>query len=329
MDDVRMLVVGDIHASDQTPGWRTETYGEDILTKVRECVEIAKSKQATHVLLLGDIFDSKYASKISHKLVQQLSVILSSFGVPVYILVGNHDIASGSLDTLPRQPIGTLGFLPNVTLLTWDKVLLDEGLALYPVPGVPLDEGTWGDHFATGGDEVRRIAVVHQLIVPDIEKVPFAARRSFYAANEVARHTDAHMVLYGDVHSKHGIYKVERPTGDPVVFSNLGSICRLSTDNVDHVPEVMVLTIKGDEKRSVSAERFVLTSVRPASEVYRLEEQVATKEYQADIDDTIKRLKTTKIHKFSIDAVMEEIGKNETVEQPVRDAALELLEAVR
>lgn len=327
MDDIRMMVVGDIHASDQSPGYRSETYTEDILTKLREIVQLTKENGATHVLLLGDVFDNKSASKISHRLVQSIATILTSFERPVYILVGNHDIASGTLETLAKQPIGMLAFLPNVTLLTHDELKLDDEVSLFPIPGIPLnrENDEWLEHFTTGSDVKRRLAVVHQLIVPDISKERAVLQDAFYCAKKIAAKTDSQMVLYGDIHTKHGVYK----HGD-VVFANLGSICRLSSNDVDHVPEVYILTIRGDERRSVAApERFVLKSVRPAADVYRLEEHYEAKEHQADIDETIRRINTGKIHKFSVDALMEEIQVNESVTPPVRDKAIELIESVR
>lgn len=327
MPEIRMMVIGDVHASDQSPGWRTETYTEDILNKLRETVALAKANKVTHVLLLGDVFDNKAASRVSHRLVQSVAEILTAYEVPTFILVGNHDISSGTLETLPKQPIGMLGYLPNVTLLTHDELKLDDEVSLFPIPGIPLnrDGDEWLEGFKTGSDVKRRISVVHQLISPDISKELPVLQDKLYCAKQIAPVTDSHMVLYGDIHTNHGVYK----HGD-VAFINLGSICRQSSKDVDHIPEVYVLTIRDDERRSVAApERFVLKSVRPAADVYRLEEHYEAKEHQADIDETIRRLTTTKIHKFSVDAVMEEIQTNDSVTPPVRDKAVELIEAVR
>lgn len=327
MDEIRLLVVGDIHLSDQHPGSRSETYGEDIFAKCAAVFALVEQHDATHVLLLGDVFDSKVASKISHRLVQRLSKMLLSLKVPVYILVGNHDVSLGTLETIERQPIGTLGLLSGVELLTWDKVQLAPDVALYPVPGVPLG-ADWKKHFVTGGDETRRIVVAHQLIAPDVNSFHAEARHNFYDANEVARTTDANMVLWGDLHSNCGTYKLNNRDGDPVVMSNRGSLCRLSIGDVKHKPEVILFTFSGTKERSVGA-KVIPVPFRPAEEVFLIEEKAAEKEHQKDIDETIRQMKTTRIHKFSIDSVIEDMKSNTTIPETVKSTAVDLVEAIR
>lgn len=331
MSEIRMLVVGDVHLSDQNPSARAEGYTEEILDKCAEVAEIAKNQDATHVLFLGDLFDNKTASRVSHRLVQSISMILLGMDLPVYILVGNHDLAAGgTLESLPKQPLGTVGLLPNVTLLTWDELALTDDISLFPIPGVPLErEGdAWLRHFQTGSDKTRRIIVAHQLIVPDVSHYPEAAQRSFYAATDIALHTDAHLVLSGDVHSPAGFYALENGRGGHVGFSNFGSLCRRTAKETAHKPAVMLLTIADDERRTLSHKKIPLTRVKPAEEVYRLEEHYEAKEHQADIDETIRRLKTTTIAHFSIESVIEEIKNNQTADEPVRDTAVELIEHV-
>ncbi len=327
MDEIRLLVVGDIHLSDQHPGSRSETYGEDIFAKCAAVFAMVAEHSATHVLLLGDCFDNKSASKISHRLVQRFSRMLLALKVPVYILVGNHDVSLSSLETLERQPLGSLGLLEGVELLTWDKVQLAPDVALYPVPGVPLGDD-WQKHFVTGGEEMRRIVVAHQLIAPDVNSFPAEARRNFYDATEVASVTDASMVLWGDLHSNCGTYKLHNRDGGPVVMSNRGSLCRQSIRDTEHEPEVILFTFSATKERNVGA-KVLPVPHRPAEEVFLIEEKSAEKEHQKDIDETIRQMKTTRIHKFSIDSVLEDMKSNETVPDPVKNTAVDLVEAVR
>ena len=105
MSIVRLLVVGDVHIADSAPGKRTATYKEDILEKLYECVELVTTENITHVLFLGDIFHLKYASRVSHRLVQNIADIFAAMKVPVYVLVGNHDITDGNLNSLEKQPL--------------------------------------------------------------------------------------------------------------------------------------------------------------------------------------------------------------------------------
>lgn len=329
MSEIRMLVVGDIHAVShgKSPGYRTESYATDILTKLRETVEVAKNSDATHVLWLGDVFDDKTASKVTFRLVKEIQEIIRSYGLEISILVGNHDLAPGAnLESLSKQPIGMLEEMDCVTLLTHDELKLNDEVSIFPVPGIPLErEGDlWLESFKTHSTVKRRIIAAHQLIVPDLSVFPIQAQDSFYEASRIAQHTDAQLVIYGDHHRDQGIYKK-----GTVGFINMGSLCRQKVDEVDHIPSVYILTIRDDERRSIATERFILKSVRPSAEVFRLEEAVAVKEYKADIDETIRQLKTQRIGKFSVDAVMEDIKNNDTVESPVRSMAVSLVESVR
>lgn len=330
----RILVVGDIHLVNQgsAPGYRTETYTDDLLKKLEETVNIAKEKEATCVLWLGDVFDHKAPSKTNFALVNRVQDLLLSYGVVVYVLVGNHDLAAGgNLESLQKQPIGSLRHIPNVVLLTEDHHDLDEDVTLYPVPGVPLGED-WAAYFNTASRDSRtrkrRIVAAHQLIVPDVSAFPEKARSSFYDAADVAMATDASLVLYGDVHSYHGFYVRDGVQGK-VGLCNMGSICRMTVGDVDHTPRVMLLTIADDTRRSLGREEIVLQAVQPSEEVFRLEQKQAEKQHQQDIDDTIRQLKSTRVHKFSIETVVDEIRANSTADEAVRDTAVELIEIVR
>lgn len=326
---IKIFNIFDVHVSDQSPGFRTETYTQDILTKLEETVRLSKKHEATHILFLGDIFDQKVPNRVSHRLVQQVADIMRSYGKPVYILVGNHDISGGTLDSLPKQPIGILAHLPNVQLLTWDKLVLDEDVAIYPVPGVPILHESWQDRYVTEDKRKRVIIAAHQLIARDVTQYPEAARHAFQPAQEVAKHTDASFIVSGDLHTPQGVYVLPRGKGGHVGFANLGSLCRLSVKDVDHEPKCLLLTINDDEKRSLQTDIIPLESVRPASEVFRLEEQAEAKSHKADIDETISKIKTTRIHKFSLDAVIEDINTNTSVDQTTREVAVDLLEAVK
>jgi len=328
---MKILTVFDIHLSDQTPGYQTEGYVGRIFAKLWETVEIAKREGATHVFWAGDVFDNKSATKTHHRTLQGVAEVLAAYGLPVYVVVGNHDLAAGgNLESIAKQPIGMLRFLPNVTLMEWEPVRLDNEVVVYPVPGVSIrQEEDWVQRYVTGSKTKRTIILAHQLIARDLSKYPAQAQDAMQSSDEIAQVTDASLIISGDLHSYQGVYTKPNGRGGHVGFANLGALCRLSVKDVDHKPQVLLLTIEDDARRSLKFQEIPLTSVRPASEVYRLEEYYEAKDHQADIDETIRRINTGTIHKFSIDALAEEIKTNESVTPPVRDKAIELIESVR
>lgn len=328
MQPVNVLVIGDVHICDHDPGRRRNGYKDHILAKLRECIEIAHTNKATHILFLGDIFHVKSPNRVSHRLVQEMSAVLADFKLPVIILVGNHDITDGSLETLSKQPLGVLRHVPNVTLAETSPIALDEDINLYPVPGIT---GVTHDTFKINGTNKRDIMAVHQSIVPDIEKENEMLRDILFDAKAVAENTNINIVLYGHQHRCDGVYTVSRDNGSTAVFSNLGSICRLTINEEDvyKKPSVLMLSFADDENRTVASKVVQLSSVVAPEEAYRLDEHLEEKEHNKDIEQAIKRLKESTVSIFSIDSVISDVEIRSDIDDDVKQMALRLLEEVR
>lgn len=326
MQPTKILVIGDVHICDHSPGQRVEGYKEHILAKLYECVKIAHSNNITHVLFLGDIFHVKVANRISHRLVQDMASLFNAFNLPIIILVGNHDITDGTLDTLEKQPLGTFEFLPNVTLLKNDKYSISDDINIYPVPGVT---GITLEDFTLSKENKNDILAVHQSIVPDISKEKEMLQDHCFDAKAIAENTDIDIILYGHHHRFDGIYNIARDCGTSALFSNLGSICRLTVVDEDVNKEPSVLILSFDSEDNAVTEIVPLTQVVPASEAYFLDEHLEQKAHNKDIEDTIKKLRAAEITSFSIESVISDVEFRSDIDRPVKEAALQLLEEVK
>jgi DNA repair exonuclease SbcCD nuclease subunit len=100
---MKLLFVGDVHMADRSPSKRDANYRGDIFRKLEEIVEIAVKSKVDLVVFAGDIFHHKPPRDTTHRTVHQLIALMESFGVPVYICVGNHDITEGRLESLEKQ----------------------------------------------------------------------------------------------------------------------------------------------------------------------------------------------------------------------------------
>lgn len=331
-----ILFVNDVHIADSAPAKRTETYGEDIKAKLLEIRQIAEEQDANIALFAGDIFHHKHAHRVTHKTVNWLCEYFMGFDCPVYIVIGNHDIPDGRLESLEKQPLGVIGNLSNVTLMGWDQYAFNfEGtnpfrddrnsdITISSIPGVP--GVTIADYAKPQRDQGSKwhVLAVHQSVVPDKSKLPpvLQDKDFMHDSQDVANVTDADVILYGHEHGNHGIY-----ARSGKLFVNLGAICRGSLTESDLNREPQVFLLKLGE--TISGAPIKLKNVKPAAEVFRLEEHVAAQEHRADIDDAIGRLNDTKLTIFSIETVIGEIEVRDDIDASARATALDLLEAVK
>lgn len=334
---MRVLVVGDVHAADTAPGKRSESYREDILRKLEEIVELANKAKVPYLLFMGDIFHAKEPRKVSHRLVQDISKILESYKVlngEIKILVGNHDITHGRLESLEKQPLGVLGQIKNVELLQHDPIVLfaDENgdqvprVTLYPIPGIP---GITVNDYAIDREEDNgtrwHVIASHQSVVPNIKDELEVLRDKYFIHDsyKVAEIANMDMVLYGHQHRNDGVYK----RGE-TIFANLGSICRLTVakSDTEKVPSVLFLNFGED---AISKKIIPLKSVRPSDEVYSLEDHLQQKAHRLDIEEAVQSFNNTDLEEFSIDSIIAEIEIRDDIEEQPREIALQLLENVK
>ena len=316
----KLLVVGDIHLAKSAPGRRTDTYMDDILAKIDYTIEIAHKQGVDGVLLLGDIYHNPRADRVPHELTKAVSVRARAYGVPVFVVPGNHDMRAGDLESIyVSQPIALLDELPNVTLLHWEPVVFGD-LAIHPVPGVP--------HIPIE-DYVQRLApvegkfnllAVHQAIAMDGQgSMVF----SHVGAEEIAEHLPwADLVAYGHLHDDYGWYEV-----DGVTFVNFGSVCRgtIGESDLKKEPKVYVLTV---EDGKADFELFPLP-YRPAGEVFKIEEYLTEKSRKRDMEDYVAQIQRVSVQAFSLDTIIGNIQERDDVLDNVKAYSVDCIHKVR
>jgi len=108
---LKILFLTDTHNADFPPRMRKASYMEDILAKQEALIEPAK--KCDFCFHGGDIFHSKKAEKISHKLVNRILEIYREYP-NMWIVPGNHDIDTQM--NWSERPLGTLDKLPNISV---------------------------------------------------------------------------------------------------------------------------------------------------------------------------------------------------------------------
>ena len=85
---MKILYLNDPHITAKNPASRLDDIQTTIKNKFIEVGEIAKAKQVDIVLIGGDLF---HTPDVSNKFTGEVATIFQSYGLPIYVVPGNHD----------------------------------------------------------------------------------------------------------------------------------------------------------------------------------------------------------------------------------------------
>lgn len=317
------LVVNDIHLSDKAPSSCVDTYNDDMFDLLAEVGKLAITLGVIAVILAGDIFHLKTPSRTSHSTVIRFIDLLRSWGIPVLIVVGNHDMSHDRADSIDEtQPLGVV-FASGAAhrLDKWSAV--DAGLVEHPIYGLPW-QGTWDDDTVTAAladwrgrlkPGTEGLVVAHAPFYPPGQELPYEN----YPTRDVAAAMDHHgSCHYGHVHEAHGVYTV-----DGVTFSNPGALSRgsLHEHNLTRAVSVAVWDA------ATGATTHHVLPHKPAEQVFRLAEITQRQTRQAGLDSFLHTIGQSRIEITSIEAVKDHI-RGLGLSAELTALAAELLDAV-
>lgn len=329
--------VGDVHASDRAPSSCTDSYGEDILELLEQCMTVCRVRNVDAFVIAGDLFHHKAPSRTSHKLVQRLQDVLQLHmeyraltdphrNFAVYITPGNHDLQNDRLESLKvSQPLGVLVKSGLTVLDGWAPPDMQGEISL-PIYGLPWQQH-WTDEvvakvlepwrrqiFETGIGCHKPLVITHAPLYPPGKELPW---ENYPAKNFAERMGRSGSVYYGHVHEPHGTYKVER-----VQFCNNGALSRGSLHEYNlhrQVGLTLFDTLKGEFE-------FVPLHAKPAEQVFRLQEKKQVTDMQGRLDDFLSTIGSAELEIMSVESVTEHIrgmGLGEGVESLVRELLTE------
>lgn len=105
VNELRILCFIDPHLSSARPSSRKDDYGKTMIDKLKRIQEVCEPMAIDLVVVAGDIFHRK------REPIPYLVAVMSAFKdfrVPIYVVVGNHDLFYGRLDTLSKSPLAIL-----------------------------------------------------------------------------------------------------------------------------------------------------------------------------------------------------------------------------
>lgn len=304
---MRYVLVNDIHLSDRPPASCTDTYVNDLFELLYQVSAMAKGEDA-RIILAGDVFHHKAPSRTSHGTVTRLIDWAHDAIVPVYAVVGNHDVQNDRVDSIgSTQPLGVVFASGAIQMLdgwieeggddfvygvpwqmSWDKASVRWALEDF------LDEGS-----PLRSNSAHSLVVTHAPLYPPGQELKFENFPAADFAEAMGNHGTVH---YGHVHEPHGIYTV-----DGVQFSNPGALSRgsLHEHNLKRTPSVAVW----DSDTGVVEHRQL--KARPADEVFRLAEIAEVKAHQLDLNAFLSGIASTRLEVASTTGVMQYVRKTQ------------------
>ena len=118
---MKILHITDSHATVKSPEGRRDIYYISFLKKLYELGYVIKRNKIDMVIHTGDMF---HTPRVSDKFAGQISEIMKSWGIPVYVVPGNHDIDGYSVNTIDQTKLGLLSKTEVINILDRDHPLV-------------------------------------------------------------------------------------------------------------------------------------------------------------------------------------------------------------
>lgn len=227
------LLTADHHIRQGKPICRTDNYEAAILKKHWFMLELCR-EHSVPLISAGDFGEKSYYVKegngwgkdISSKIVH---LFMEYPDVDKYIVPGNHDLPSHSMENFDESPLGILCKTKVLSHLKNDVSTIlnfrNQEIALYgngwkeevPVIGLPYED-----------DSFRDILVIHKMI---IENKPLWPGQEAPSGNKILKdNPDFDLIVSGDNHNP---FTAEK---DGRLLVNCGSVMRTRTDQANYKP---------------------------------------------------------------------------------------------
>lgn len=278
----KFLLVGDLHLADRGPASRLDDWVEASFWKLSQIRNLASHppplvSAVDAVIFTGDLFHGPGAS---HRLLTMFIRWCQSLAMPVFTVIGNHDLRNDRQDSIPAMPLGVL-LASNAV-----RVLGSATFGDVTVTGIPYPLAR-----EVGAYEKVRIPVRRSMVVAhgfasldggDVWGEPAVSFR------ELA--TLPHEVIaFGHDHSYGGVEVV-----GGVHFLRPGAVMRgsIATDDVSRVPTVLLVEfldqpLLGEDQVRVTP--YPLEAA-PADRVFNLEQREQLRREHAEIERFVGQL---------------------------------------
>lgn len=295
---MRILYLTDTHFTGKNPASRLDDIQETIINKLLDVKKIVEDEKIELILHGGDMF---HTPDVSNKFTGNIASILKSYGVPMYVVPGNHDIYGYNTTTIDNTKLGLLAKTGVIKILDRTSgFVIDEGGYKIGIEGqeyhANIDENVSEDFKITNLNVDFSILVTHCML---LEHKFFDGIKHTLIDNVI---TNADLVLAGHYHP--GFKEREK---DGVWFFNPGSLVRVdaSTQSINSMPRCVVFDI---DKTGFNYKYVYLPSAKTGKDVFS-ETRLAQKLYSNTLDTFHNKIKNAKLKGVAITDLIDEYVK--------------------
>lgn len=246
---MKILHITDSHGTVKSPESRQDVYYLAFLKKFYELGLVIKQQHIDMVIHTGDLF---HTARVSDKFAGQVSELIKTWGVPMYVVPGNHDIEGYTVDTIDQTKLGLLAKTGVIQLLDRESPIritatqpnTNESYTV-AISGqeyyAHIDEGNMQDFEMQQNEADFNILAIHGYIAD----TPQNPNIKCTMVQDVL--TDADVILTGHYHRQFEY------NGPDVDIYNPGSMLRVDQTeyNRTHTPMYGILEIKLDENGDI------------------------------------------------------------------------------
>ena len=300
---MKLVEFNDAHIRGSTPRSRTDDYPETLWQKFQQLTKFIKKHHIEAVLNGGDLFDTPDPST---GIVNRYLQLFSSWGIPMYSIIGSHDKFGYNDKTLERTALGTLRAAGVTDIISY-PTRIGEGCSIAGIShSYDLDENPEVDYYYGKDNDDYLIQMCHGMIT---EGTFFGK----YTVYDQIR-TEADLVICAHYHPGFGPYEVNDFT-----IINIGSMGRTENTTRHYPPGFLYIDT------ALPYFEFIPFDVDPNPFITK---QTVGLETIIDITRFIDALKekTGNFEKADLKSLLFTIGKDEGIPLNTIELALKYIE---
>ena len=307
---MRIIHITDSHGTMKSPSARQDVYFVSFLEKMMEIAYRVRQFNADMVIHTGDLF---HTSRVSDKFTGMLAEIIRRFGVPMYVVPGNHDIDGYNLDTIDQTKLGLLYKTGVVRELDREhplEITTPEGNVIH-ISGqeyyAGIDEGNMNDFsMQNNSNSDLNILCIHSYIVNEQQPAEIKCTQ----ASSIV--TDADIILSGHFH-RAVLYE-----SDDFAVYNPGSMMRVEQTeyNKTHMPQFGLLDITYDKNDGLQYEYTYhqFKCAKPVNQIFNYNAKYIAKTHSITLEgfknSIANTMSSVRQSNFSTTAIIDQVCNN-------------------